>query len=420
MTNKLVIPKNLTVPEEVRTRVSNFISMIKPYEINNGAELVLYFDERSKAYYMVCHVDALTLVTCSDLEASLEANDEDVIYKLNRDITEDIAAFKSMEEDAINGRSFEDMVVEFDTTYQKNKPLKVYGGQHRIKAITSAINVKQKNDTPHGIRVYFCLTRDQKVEIATVNNTSIAVPNDLLDRMREQLLGSELRDWCQKVGLLEPGGDFADRKSPDQPTVRVARTLLVNFHKGLNAINIDDFHQPIVCKSGGIDEAYQDVRKLIVWDDEKLITMGKEFSRLHAAQRNIVSTRNEDKNAEFARKAISLAVVAGWAFAAGLFQKDMSSLKHHYSLPDSVSGHSDPLNAKALSQARHKGTDHDTYRGLGARISPSELGRMLEVFIVHATKASTKQITKDLANASIQSYEAKKATSEANKVLGKI
>ena len=420
MTNKLVIPKSLTIPEEVRTRVDNFLSMIKPYEIKNGAELLPYFDERSKAYYLVCHVDAETLVTCSDLEASLEASDEDVIYKLNRDITEDIAAFRSMEEDAINGRSFEDMVVEFDTTYRKDKPLKVYGGQHRIKAITSAIKEKQKKDTPHGIRVYFCLSRNQKVEIATVNNTSIAVPNDLLDRMREQLLGSELRDWCQKVGLLEPGGDFADRKSPDQPTVRVARTLLVNFHKGLGAINIDDFHQPIVCKSGGIDEAYQEVRKQIVWDDDKLITMGKEFSRLHAAQRNTVSAREEDKNAEFARKAISLAVVAGWAFAAGLFQRKSEFLKHHYSLPDSVSGHSDPLNAKALSQARLKGTDPDTYRGLGARISSSELGRMLEVFIVHATKASIKKITKDLANAAIQSYEAKKATSEANKVLGKI
>lgn len=420
MTNKLVVPKNLTIPEEIRTRVDNFLTMIKPYEIKNGAELVPYFDEKSKAYYLVCHVDAQTLVTYSDLEAGLEANDEDVIYKLNRDITEDIAAFKSMEEDAILGRSFEDMVVEFDTTYRKDKPLKVYGGQHRINAITNAIKEKQKNETPHGIRVYFCLTRDQKVEIATVNNTSIAVPNDLLDRMREQLLGSELRDWCQKVGLLGQTGDFADRKSPDQPTVRVARTLLVNFHKGLNAINIDDFHQPIVCKSGGIDEAYQEVRKQIVWGDDKLLAMGKEFARLHATQRNSVSAREEDKNAEFARKAISLAVVAGWAFAAGLFQRDQAFLKHHYSLPDSVSGHSDPLNAKALSQARLKGTDPDTYRGLGARISSGELGRMLEVFVVQATKATVKKITKDLANAAIQSYEAKKATSEANKVLGKI
>ena len=394
--------------------------MIKPYEITNGAELILYCDEKSKAYYLVCHLDAATLVELSDFEASLDATDEDVIYKLNRDITEDKAAFRSMEEDALNGRSFEDMVVEFDTSYRKDKPLKIYGGQHRIKAITSAIKQnQQQNATPHGIRVYFSLSKDQKVEIATINNTSIAVPNDLLDRMREQLLGSELRDWCQKVGLLEKGGDFADKKSPDEPTVRVARTLLVNYYNGLNA-KLDDFHQPIVCKSGGIDETYQDVRKQINWADEGLVTMGKEFARLHSAQRNAVSARQEDKNAEFARKAISLAVVAGWAFAAGFFQKSPEYLKHHYSLPDSVSGQNDPLNAKVLSQARIKGIDPDTYRGLGARISPGELGRMLEVFIVHATKASVKKITKELANAAIQSYEAKKATSAANKVLGQI
>lgn len=420
MTNNLVIPPNLTPPDETISRVKNFISTIKPYEIKHGTGLVLYFDQKSKAYYLVCHLDAATLVSLSDFEASLEASDEDVIYKLNRDITEDKSAFKSMVEDAVNGRSFEDMVVEFDTSYRKDKPLKIYGGQHRVRAITNAITqIKEQNSTPHGIRVYFQLTRDQKVEIATINNTSIAVPNDLLDRMREQLLGSELRDWCQKVGLLENGGDFADKKSPEEPTVRVARTLLVNFYNGIHAKD-GDFHQPMVCKSGGVDEVYQEVRKHIDWADERLITMGKEFARLHSIQRSSVSSREEDKNAEFARKAISFAVVAGWAFAAGLFQSNPEYLKHHYSLPDSVSGNSDPLNAKALSQARIKGIDPDTYRGLGTRISPGELGRMLEVFIVHATKATTKKITKELANAAIQSYEAKKATSEANKVLGKI
>jgi hypothetical protein len=44
----------------------------------------------------------------------------------------------------------------------------------------------------------------------------------------------------------------------------------------------------------------------------------------------------------------------------------------------------------------------------------------LEVFIIYATKATKKRITKELANAAIQSYEAKRATYEANKVLKKI
>lgn len=148
--------------------------------------------------------------------------------------------------------------------------------------------------------------------------------------------------------------------------------------------------------------------------------MGKEFARLHNTQRKTVVNRDEDSYAEFARKAMSLSVVASWAYAAGLFQGKSEYLNTHYTIPDSVSPPNDPLNAKALSLARLKGTDPDTYRGLGTRSSPNELGRMLEVFVVLAEEATKKRITKSLANAAIQSYEAKRATDQADKVLGKI
>ena len=148
--------------------------------------------------------------------------------------------------------------------------------------------------------------------------------------------------------------------------------------------------------------------------------MGKCFTHLHKLQKERVSGREEDSYAEFARKALSLSVVSSWAYAAGLFQSNTENLKNHYTLPDSVSSPNDPLNAKALSLARLKGTDPDTYRGLATRVSPRELGRMLEVFLVQATKASRRGITKQLANAAIQSYEAKRATHEADKALGKI
>ena len=322
-----------------------------------------------------------------------------------------------MEEDSKEGRSFEDMVIEYDKSYRPLKPLKVYGGQHRIRAITNA--QVESSTIFHGIRVYFDLDRNQKVEIATINNTSIAVPNDLLDRMREQLLGSELREWCQKVGLLNPNQDFSDRKSPEVPTVRIARTLLINFYLAKDKI-LEDFHQPIIAKSGGDDDNYLKIRDKINWKDENLISMGKEFARLHTLQRKIVINRDKDNYAEFARKALSLAVVSSWSYAAGLFQKRSSYLKVLYSLPDFISSPEDPLNAKALSLARLKGTDPDTYRGLGTRSSPNELGRMLEVFLICSTKASQKRISQKLANAAIQSYEAKKAVQAADKAIGKI
>ncbi len=416
MSELFIAPSDLKINEELVNSIREFLEAFEPHEIKCGTKLVLHFDKKSNAYYFICHLDADTLVNRCDLEASLEGADEDEIYKLNRDVTEDQAAFRKMEEDASEGRSFEDMVVEYDNSYRSSKPLKVYGGQHRIKAL---INNNNHRSVVHGVRVFFNLSRDQKVEIATINNTSITVPNDLLDRMREQLLGSELRDWCQAVGLLGKGEDFSDRRSPEAPTVKVARNLLVNFQSGRQA-RLEDFHQPVICKSGGLDETYLDIRKQINWADETLLKMGKQFALLHGVQREIVSNRKEDKYAEFARKALSMAVVASWAYAAGLFQNHPDFLDCLYRLPDSVSAPDDPLNAKALSQARLKGVDPDTYRGLGTRSSSSELGRMLEVFLVLATKANKKKINKDLANAAIQSYEAKKATYEANKALRNI
>jgi hypothetical protein len=417
MNDAVVLTADINPPSAVAKRIDEFFKEFQPYEIGKGGKLHLFMDEKSGAYYLTCHLPGQTLTHSCDADASLEGDEDDEIYKLNRGITEDAAAYQLMEKDALNGRTFEDIVLEYDTSYQSKKPLKVYGGQHRLRAIAKA--EAKKGAILHGVRVYFALSREQKVEVATINNTAIAVPNDLLDRMREQLLGSELRDWCQQVGLLEKGMDFADRRSPDIPTVRLVRSLLVNYHLGKGSANLEELQQPVLCKSGGMDDAYINARNKIDWSDANLLEMGRQFARLHKLQRDTVSQRDDDNNAEFARKALSLSVVASWAYAAGLFQCKLEYLKNLYSIPDNIGSSDDPLNAKALSVARLKGTDPDTYRGLGTRNSAKELGRMLEVFLVLATKGK-KKITKDLANAAIQSYEAKRAVYEASKVLGRI
>jgi hypothetical protein len=416
MEEEIIIPKALTPPEKVTKLFKEFLTSFKIYEIENGGNLLLHYDKKSSTYYLICHLNSSELTNNTDLDATLDSeNEEDVIYKLNREITEDQSAFEIMQKDAKDSRTFEDIVLEYDKSYLAKKPLKVYGGQHRVRAIT--VSLDSTNDVPQGVRVYFDLTREQKVEIATINNTSIVVPNDLLDRMREQLLGSELRDWCQKVGLLNTGQDFSDKKSPETPTVRIARTLLLNYYLAKDK-KVEDIHQPVLAKSGGLDDSYFKLRATINWDDEELITMGKEFAKLHKKQRETVINREEDNFNEFARKTYSLAVVSSWAYAAGLFSgKELQTL---YDLPKTVTPPEDPLNAKALSQARLKGTDPDTYRGLGARSSPSELGRMLEVFIVLCTKAQIKRITQKLANAAIQSYEAKKSRIAADQAIEKI
>lgn len=397
--------------------VSDFLSQFNPLELNNNGKILLLYDEKSKAYYSSCHLKASDFYNVADFNATIDGSDEDELYKLNRDITENESAYNTMALDAKAGRTFEDIVVEYDKSYNGDKPLKIYGGQHRIKAIEAAKDVKP--NIYHGFRVYYGLTKQQKVEIATINNTSITVSNDLLDRMKEQLLGTELRDFCQTIGLLSENQDFSDKKDSVVPTVRAARTFIVNYLKGQNDTKTD-FHQPIVCKSGGTDDDYINARNVVNWADPNLIEAGKQFSLLHSVQRSKVTARKGDNYAQFASKALSLAVVAAWSFAAGLYSKDIENLNTLYSISTNLSASEDPLNAKALSEARFKGFDPDTYRGLGARNSPDELGRMLEVFTVLVEKATEKKITKILANTAIQTYEAKKATHIANKSLAKI
>lgn len=406
-----------TIPENIRILVDSFLENYIPIETSQGNKALLLKDEKSEAFYIPCHLKASDFVGKTDFNATIDGSDEDELYKLNRDITENQIAFSAMISDAQSGRSFEDIVVEFDRSYNPETPLKIYGGQHRIKAISAAITLKP--DTPHGFRVYFGLTKEQKVEIATINNTSITVSNDLLDRMKEQLMGSELRQYCQQAGLLNQNEDFADKRDANIPTVRVARTFVVNYWKGKSETALP-FHQPIVCKSGGIDEDYFKLRETINWNDADFIEAGKQFASLHKTQKLKVLGRKRDNYNEFARKAFSLTVVASWAYAVGFYSSQKTKRAIIYSLTNNLGLEEDPLNAKALSEARLKGIDPDTYRGLGTRSSSDELGRMLEVFLVLVDKATEKKISTKLANAAIQSYEAKKATYNAEKTLAKI
>ena len=410
--NGLVFPAGAAPSKAALAAASAFLKTFKPHELQNSVPLLLLHDIRSDAYYVTCHLDAESLAKKTDLEAVLDPQESED-YKLNRELYLDTQAYLLMEGDAHKGRSFEDIVVEFDTTYRNARPLKVFGGQHRVKAIREALGAKV--DAIHGVRIYFGLSTEQRFDIATANNTSIAVSNDLLDRMQEELLGADLREWCQAVDLLEKDQNFGDRKNAEGiPTVRVARTLIVNYIMGKGKAAAI-FHEPVVCKTGaGIDKRYESVRRTIDWGDEALGEMGKQFAGLHRTQRDRVLGRPKDSYLEFANKAIHPAVAAGWAYATGVLQASNRHLANHYSLPDSCAAPNDPLSARALLGARLKGVDPEHYRGLGARINSVELGRVVELFLLQAT-AAKRGIRLKLANAGIKTYHAKKAQREADK-----
>ena len=188
------IPEKFNPDINVTDKTHEFLKNFKTFEEENSVKLLLLLDKRSDAFYLNCHLDSKVLALKTDLEAVLDPTESED-YKLNREIYTDTHAYRLMENDALKGRSFEDLVIEYDNSYRPDKPLKVFGGQHRIKAIKEAN--KKNIIVAHGVRIYFGLSIEQKANIAMANNTSIAVSNDLLDRMQEDLLGSELRKWCK-------------------------------------------------------------------------------------------------------------------------------------------------------------------------------------------------------------------------------
>ena len=265
------------------------------------------------------------------------------------------------------------------------------------------------------MKVYFGLDSDQRLDVQLISNTVIAVSADLYDRMQETVRGPELRDWCQKVGLLDQGQDFADKRQRGTPiTVRAARTFIINYYTGVESASAEFAKTdttPVIAKSGEEDSQWEAVRnrKPSIWKDTKLEKAGSEFSALMKAQR--AAFKGTKGNADFQDKTMNYAVLSAWAYVAGLLSTNEKRLQRHYGLK--LSSAKDPLNAAALAKGKHK-TDSDTYRGLGYRTDAKERGRFVELFYAQAEKGPG--INSALINVGIAKYHAKQAILDVEKV----
>ena len=241
-----------------------------------------------------------------------------------------------MKEDAKGRRSFSNIVTEYTTEFDEDHPLKVIGGQHRYEAIKEAL-ASGVNEI-HGIKVYFGLTSEQRLDAQLISNTVIAVPTDLFDRMQETMRGPELRDWCQKVGLLEPGQDFADKRARgSRITVRAARTFILNYVSGENVAQ-NEFDKtdtsPKISKSGVADQDWETLHKnKKIWKDAKLEAAGRAFAALVQAQRKAFEVKKAG-TLDFKEKALNYAVLSAWAYTAGLLCINQVRLERHFALKD--------------------------------------------------------------------------------------
>jgi len=227
--------------------------------------------------------------------------------------------------------------------------------------------------------------------------------------------GTDLREWCQKCGLLEKGQDFADKSKRGNPiTVKEARTFIVNYYLG-RAIKSDRFEfvdtTPQVVESGQrnpkiwVETKEQNPE---LWEDPDLLRAGKEFAALIGAQiefyRDPKSKKLKGKPDQI-YKTKNIALLAAWAFVAGALQGNEPRLERHYDIRKSKS--KDPLKADLLIKGRHH-TDSESYRGLGFRSDAKERGRFAQLFWLQAEKGTG--FTSGMVDSAIKGYEAKRAT----------
>ena len=399
--------------------IDTFRLKIPLVENKFNVPLLVSKDEKSNSFFTECHIKASDLFNYATQDSTIDP-DLPEEYRANRKLEPDNRYFLQMVEDAENGRPFSDIVVEFDTSYIENKPLKILGGQHRDEAIRRAL--KKGVDVIHGIKVYFNLDKDQRMDIMIISNTNINVSLDLRDRLQEQNLGSTLRNFAYTTGIMKEPEDFGDKRRYEgefTPTVRMMRSFIVNFFKGKGYTgNIDeDAEVPYLCVSGkNIDEEYlklfKKFKKEGSFNDKELINAGKMFAKLHQSQFKKADKIKGSRKKEYKIKAFSLSVISSWTFAVGVLQKDEKRLNKLYSLFD-LSGDQDPLNAIAMGKAKHKIIDPENYRGLGTRNADKERGRLLHLFLIYSESNKSK-IDEQMCNSAIEVFHANAAKKKSD------
>ena len=181
MSNTTIISQ---LPERLKDKANKLLELVEGFvetcqPLEQGS-LYLLADCCTDALFCECHIRASTLVTQGTVDVPLDP-EEQAEYRANREPVEDHVAYERMKADAISGRAFSNLVVEFHRPKDDEPSLMVIGGQHRFHAIQAA----EANgvDEYHGIKVYFGLNTDQRLDVQLISNTNIAVSSDLLDRM---------------------------------------------------------------------------------------------------------------------------------------------------------------------------------------------------------------------------------------------
>ena len=410
----VLFDKNAKKNDEVENTILEFLDGVDTLERTRNVPVYIFQDGVKKSYYIRCTITGKTMTSIISLDARLNPESGEA-FRDNRELLQTHNTFLRMKADANNEREFNDLIAEYITSYLPDKPLKIWGGQHRSRAIIDAYADK-KVSRYHGFRVYFCLSKEQRTELALISNTSIAVSNDLFDRqLEETYMGPFLRRWCTKVGLLEKGEDFPDVGShAERITTQGARSFIVNYFKGkqisgqVKAAELDrNVYEPYLCQTGiFIDEEYRQLTEKMgsdLWTDKGLTEAGKAFARLHKAQYSAIK-KSKTNYKVFRMKAMVPSILTAWSFVTGLLQSHAKRLEVHMTVPLPPKDAPDPLNAEEMSQFRYY-QDIETYRGLGTRAIMKDRQRMAQVFLARSIDAEAT-LNKKLLDQAVNQFAA--------------
>jgi hypothetical protein len=386
---KVIFNKNAKLSSEIEKVVLEFLAKINTLEVENDIPVFIFQDGVNNSYYIKCSIRADLSVDLCDSNARLDyANAQP--FRANRELLLKNKTYLKMESDAGKGREFNDIIVEYNTSYNQDKPLKIWGGQHRISAI---LRTEKDINRYHGFRIFFNLNKQQRTEVALISNTNISVSNDTFDRMIEETnFGDKLRLWCQSVGFLKANEDFPDVGSTSEKiTVKKARSFIVNYflgkEKGETILEEDldkQVYEPYLVETGvSVDSTYKEkMEQNDILIDQQLLEAGKKFLALQNAQYKAISeSGNKELNKKaFKNKAMIESMLCGWSFVAGLLQTHKQRLANHYKIPKIAPKTIDPLNAEEMSKFKHD-SDQATYRGLGTRSALKDRQRIAQLFL---------------------------------------
>ena len=388
---KILFEKNAKKIKKIEELASKFFESISTLEKEYDIPIVIFQDGVNDSYYSKCHILASVASKIIDLDAKINTEDHES-FRANRELMLSHTTYLKMKSDASKGREFNDIIVEYNIEYDEDKPLKVWGGQHRAYAISE---VDKLADRYHGFKVYFNLDRNQRTQVALISNTNMTVSDDTFDRMLEETtFGNNLRNWCQKIGFLEPNEDFPDVGSRSEKiTVKLARSFIVNYYMGFDKGKViiskdldENIYEPYITETGpSIDPEYNKImskkeNKLL--SDKSLIEAGEKYLKLYKTQyKKVKENPKKIKNIKaYRNKALVVSVLCGWSYVAGLLQNHKARLINHYKIPKTTLKIPDPLNAEEMSKFKHD-SDPSTYRGLGTRQSAQERQRLAQVFL---------------------------------------